>query len=384
MKAWTILAALVLVGIASPTFAAQNVLPPAFGVWSAAGPETQTAPRDLEQLAADKATALREYGVSSAERGAYSQGGQTATITLYRMTDPSAAFGAFTLLRDPAMAPLALGPSVAYGASAQDHALLVVGNFVLDVSSPSALPANKDLTALADGLRPKSDHAPYPLIGGFLPKAGLVPNSERYVLGRMGFAQAFPVGDTNQRDWLGFDKSGEAIIAHYRLNGEAKDKDVLVLLALYPTQQIAADEYNGFSKWVALNADAATAGPSNGLPVVFGKRSGPLVALVAGADSSQAASTLLDKIQYASQVTWDEPTHELTDPNIGTIVVGAIMGTGTIMLLAVVAGVGFGGLRLFMKILLPGKVFDRNEEVEILQLGITSKPIHSIDSSRGG
>ncbi len=418
MKAWTkaraLFAALFLLVLASSTFAAQGVLPPSFGEWTISGNETQMAPKDLEQVVADKAAALREYGITATEQAGYAQGDQAATITLYRMTDPSAAFGAFTLLRDPAMAPLALGPSVAYGASAKDHDLFVVGNFVLDVKANSALPANKDLKALADGLRPRSDHAPYPLIAGFMPKSGFVPNSDRYVLGRLGLGQVFPVGNVNQRDWLGFDNSAEAIIAHYHLNGEPKDKEALLLLALYPTQQVAAKEYDGFSKWIALttavaptdNANgngaaasggpangagtntvpappAAQAGASNGLPVVYGKRSGPLVALLSGVDSSQSADAILGQIQYSSQVTWDEPTHELTDPNIGTIVVGAIMGTGSIMLFALVAGVGFGGLRLFTKVILPGKVFDRQDDVEILQLGITSKPIHSIDSSRG-
>jgi hypothetical protein len=36
---------------------------------------------------------------------------------------------------------------------------------------------------------------------------------------------------------------------------------------------------------------------------------------------------------------------------------------------------GFGGFRLLAKFLAPGKIFDRNTEVEILQLGINSKPI---------
>jgi hypothetical protein len=418
MKAWTkgraLFAALFLLVLTSSTSAAQGVLPPSFGEWTISGNETQMAPKDLEQVVADKAGALREYGVTATEQAGYSQGAQAATVTLYHMTDPSAAFGAFTLLRDPAMAPLTLGPSVAYGASAKDHDLFVVGNFVLDVKANSALPPNKDLKALADGLRPRSDHAPYPLIAGFMPKSGFVPNSDRYVLGRLGLGQVFPVGNVNQRDWLGFDNSAEAIIAHYHLNGEPKDKDALLLLALYPTQQVAAKEYDGFSKWIALataapladNANGNSGAPSggavngaainalsappasqggapNGLPVVYGKRSGPLVALLSGVDSSQAADAILGQIQYSSQVTWDEPTHELTDPNIGTIVVGAIMGTGSIMLFALVAGVGFGGLRLFTKVILPGKVFDRQDDVEILQLGITSKPIHSIDSSRG-
>ena len=123
-----------------------------------------------------------------------------------------------------------------------------MGNLLLDVSATPAHPADRDLKALADGLRPKSDHAPYPIIAGFLPKAGMVEHSERYVLGRQAFSQAFPVGSASVRDWLGFDKSAEAIIAHYHFKGEPSDKEALVLIALYPTQQVAADEYNGFGK----------------------------------------------------------------------------------------------------------------------------------------
>ena len=78
-------------------------------------------------------------------------------------------------------------------------------------------------------------------------------------------------------------------------------------------------------------------------------------------------------------VTWNEPTHTITDPSISQIVVGAILDTGSIMMLAVAAGLGFGGFRLFIKYLLPGKVFDRSDDIEILQLGLASKPIQAKD-----
>jgi len=97
--------------------------------------------------------------------------------------------------------------------------------------------------------------------------------------------------------------------------------------------------------------------------------------VLSGLDSQPVASTFLDQIHYASAVMWDEPSHELTDPSIGTMVVGAFMDTGSIMVLAIAAGIGFGGLRLLMKVILPGKVFDSDQRVEILQLGLTSKPI---------
>ena len=47
--------------------------------------------------------------------------------------------------------------------------------------------------------------------------------------------------------------------------------------------------------------------------------------------------------------------------------------------LAIAVGIGFGGLRVLFKVFLPNKVFDREKQVEILQLGISSKPINAKD-----
>jgi hypothetical protein len=47
--------------------------------------------------------------------------------------------------------------------------------------------------------------------------------------------------------------------------------------------------------------------------------------------------------------------------------------------MAVVFGVAFGGLRVITKRIFPGKVFDRPERMEVLQLGLSSKPIDPRD-----
>jgi hypothetical protein len=279
------------------------------------------------------------------------------------------------------MTPVNAGTAAPYFTGAPDRALFVVGNFLLDVwapqtgSTPAARPSDSDLTTLAGMLRGKSDRRPYPHIPNYLPQAGLIPGSERYVLGPQALAQSFP-GAPASADWLGFDKSAEGIVARYHLPGKPKDQEVVLLIALYPTQQIAADKYNGLGKWLALNTEP---GQANGRPLVFGTRNASLVALLSGIDSQPEAAQFLSQIQYGSEVTWNEPTHEITDPSIGTMVVGAFFGTGFIMVLAVAAGIGFGGFRLLVKFILPGRVFDRNDQLEILQLGLTSKPIRAGD-----
>jgi hypothetical protein len=380
MKGKTFLAVLfllVLLAAAPWAFAAQGALPPSFSGWTASAPAAQISAHDLDSLAQDKADILREYGINSAEKADYAQNGQTATVILYKMSDPSAAFGAFTFLRNVGLAPVpAPGDSVAYAAASQSREILVIGNLVLDISSAGARPQNQELKVLADGLFPQADRRPFPPITDFLPKTGLAKGSEVYVLGPRALAQVFPITAQGRPDWIGFGKSAEAIVAHYHLQGRPKNEDAVLLLAEYPTQQVAADAYGGLSHWISLNSGEPQ---TDGRTSAFGTRSSVLIALLSGVDSRELASGFLNQIHYASDVTWNESSHDLTDPSISTIVVGAIVDSGSIMMLALAAGIGFGGLRLFMKLVLPGRVFDRHDQVEILQLGLTSKPVNSKD-----
>jgi hypothetical protein len=375
MKGKALLVLLLLFG-AAYSARAQSVLPSSFGGWVAA-PATTIPARDLATVAKDNADVLREYGVSSAERSDYAQNGLTASVVLYKMTDPSAAFGAFTFLRGMNSTPITgAGNSAAYAAGAPDRAILVIGNFVVDISSTGPRPADGDLKVLADSLFPSADRRPYPPLAHFLPKNGLVKDSEVYVLGPLALAQVFPVEGQSAKDWIGFDKSAEAIVAHYHLVGRPKSEDAVLVLAMYPTQQIAANEYNAVGRALALNVAPSEA---HGRTAAFGTRSAALIALLSGVDSREAASGFLGQIHYATDVTWNESSHDITDPSISTIVVGAIVDSGSIMLLAFAAGIGFGGIRLLMKFVMPGRVFDQKDRVEILQLGLTSKPVKSED-----
>jgi hypothetical protein len=366
----------------------QAILPSSFGAWTASGAATQVAPGQIEQFASDGGAVLREYGIASGERREYANGDEKLTVTLYGMVDPSAAFGAFTFLRDPDMASLAATSPVSYGATYRGAAtekgaaggngrtLLVVGNLLLDLASEKSRVAAADLSALGQSVAGRADRRPYPPIAEFLPKDGLVPGSERYVLGPLALSRVFPVGAANPADWAGFGSSAEAIVGRYKLRGKGPADEGLLLLILYPTQQLAADRYAAMGKSFALNVDP---GLANGKPAMFGTRSSALIALLSGVESRETASNLLSQVHYASQVTWNAPTHEVTDPSISTIVVGAIVDTGAIMLLVMAASLGFGGFRLLAKFLAPGKIFDRTADVEILQLGINSKPVEVKD-----
>ncbi len=104
---------------------------------------------------------------------------------------------------------------------------------------------------LADGLVGQADRRPFPPIADFLPKTGLVKGSEVYVLGPRALAQVFPISSQDRPDWIGFGKSAEAIVARYHLEGQPKNEDAVLLLAEYPTQQVAANQYDELARWIS-------------------------------------------------------------------------------------------------------------------------------------
>src|SRR5690242_5471341 len=277
--------ALLLGGGLDAPLAAQDVLPRSVGTWASSGPATQVTAQQIEQLANDRANILREYGITSGERREYVDGSDRSTVTLYRMVDPSAAFGAFTFLREPDMALPAPVAAASYTAGKRGRALLVVGNLLIDIASIKREMAGADLNSLAQSVAAQADRRPYPPIAGFLPKAGLIPGSERYVLGPLALAQVFPSGATIRTDWAGFGSSAEAIVGRYRLPGKpsnpssarGRSAEALLLLIVFPTQQLAADRYDALSKSFALNAES---GQEGGRPAVFGTRLSALIALL--------------------------------------------------------------------------------------------------------
>ena len=144
----------------------------------------------------------------------------------------------------------------------------------------------------------------------------------------------------------------------------------MLLLVEYPTPQLAAQRQKHIEQGLA-----STPQPSE----TAIRRKGSLLSLVLQPASHEYAEALLDDVRYETQVTWNEPSHEVTDPPWSIVIVNTILGTGVFLVAAFVFGIAFGGIRVMTKIFLPGKVFDRAERMEILQLGLNSKPIDARD-----
>lgn len=338
---------------------AQSLLPPMFADWSIAQ-SSSAGPATLDQAVGDSAPIFREYGFESIESQQYAHGTESLNATLYRMADPTAAYGAFTYLRTPEMRA---SDAAKFAATSQDRALIVVGNLLLDINAKRIADRPEILKSLAASVQPKADRRPFPTINDHLPSDGLVPGSEHYFLGPIALAKSTGLPSN---DWVGFTTGAEAISAKYRKGSE----EATLLIIEYPTQQIAAKQF----AQVQTVASAASADqPAAAHPKISAKRLAGLISLSFDTQQSRLGASLFDRIIFGHDVTWNEPSFKAKEPGINIMVVGAFVGTGVILLLAVISGLGFAILRVLTKIFFPGKIFDRPEHLEILQLGLTGR-----------
>jgi len=84
-------------------------------------------------------------------------------------------------------------------------------------------------------------------------------------------------------------------------------------------------------------------------------------------------------VKYETEITWNEPGHRATDPPMVLIMFKIFIFTGLFLGVATAVGVAFGGFRVIIKRLFPGKVFDRPEDIEVLQMGLSGKKIDPTD-----
>lgn len=346
---------------------AQQILPGSFGNWSSTGSARFTADQLDGPGDASPGAIAKEYRFVSGEQCNYVRGTATFDVKLYHMKDPSGAYGEYSFLRTPDMPRADLAE---HSAMSRERALVLVGNLVLDIRGRDLPKLKTDLVALTTAVAPRAEMGPLPTLWQRLPLAGIIERSDRYVTGPFALNQLLPVA---QGDWLGFYEGAEAEVARYRLEG----REVTLMVADFPAPQAAQARLVELEKKYNVNGSGQAA--AGGTPVLYAKRSLTLLAIVSGARSQREAGVLLDRVQSATELTWNEPSFEATEPGIVPMVVETFIGTGIICGLAIVVSLVFGGFRLAVKRMLPGKVFDRPSNMQILQLGLSSKPINAED-----
>ena len=357
----------IAVFLLAPSLRAETVLPAHFGKWTASNAvQSPAIPTNAKDIFA-------ESGLESAEMRAYSNGNAAVTLATYRLHDSSGAYEAYTFFQDPKNScpqSSALTPcSTPVDTSSDKKRVALVGNILIVIDNPGALTSD-DLEALSKQLNAKADKTPAPPIPNYLPAHDLVSGTEKYALGPAAFRAA--LATLNRPDYrvlsdtAGFSSGAEAMFAEYQKQRDA----AVVLLIDYPTPQLAGLHWKHLEQALpsSSNADRTSI-----------ERKGTLLAIVLAPTSRAYAARLRDAVNYETQVTWNEPTHTITDPPITTVLAKIIIATGVFMLVAIVFGVAFGGVRVLMKSLFPGKVFDRPEQMDVLQLGLSGKRINSRD-----
>jgi hypothetical protein len=246
---------------------------------------------------------------------------------------------------------------------------LLVGNLVVQANLSQNVKA-ESLGDIVPALTTKADSAPLPPVKSYMPQEWRIFGSEKYALGPEAFRAAMTSLDQGALAGLanevGFKTGVEAMMARYRSD---RNSGVLLLLE-YPTPQLAEQHLHHLEQ--ALPDAAKKAGAAI-------ERKASVLSLVLAPSSPKYGQTLRDQVDYETQVTWNEPRQTATDPPWVVILSKIFLFTGLFLGVATGLGVAFGGLRVLTKRLFPGKVFDRPESVEVLQMGLSGKKIDPSD-----
>ncbi|MBI4465485.1 MAG: hypothetical protein HY647_12335 [Acidobacteria bacterium] len=334
---------------------AEASLPNTFNGWQTRSFQPVLAGQ-LAQFAEEDAALLEEYGFVSGERREYTRGDARLTATLWQMRDASGSFGLYTFYRTPEMEISETEDQMALGA---DRLLLRRGLYVLDARG-APLSADDARLLLAKVPSLTGAQALLPPLLAYLPQENRVANSTRYLLGSAALKRL----DTHlPASTLGFELGAEVALAQYRIQGRL----VRMVLVSYPTPQLASEKLRSFQQLPIVSETDPDTGAK-----VFLQRKGSLLCFVLDSPNLEAAEELLRQVRYQSVVTWNEyvPTHR---DNAGNLILNAFLLAGLLLLFATVAGVSFGGIRIFTKKFIRVPIFDRPSQVEIIRLHLFDK-----------
>lgn len=352
---------LLALAAAPHSLAQPQALPSRFSAWSCRP--------GLENVGiaepANFANLKKEAGLATTELCDYVFGDGKIHVELDQYRDPSSAYEIYTALLRPDMQPSTLNRTSAVDG---DKLYVLLGSFILRVSPTPAI-STEDLVTLVNTVGAHSDQTPLPPIRTYLPQ-GFTDGTQKYALGPRGFRAALEALRQNEysvlADEAGWNSGAEVMLGEYH---RGKDGAVLLLIE-YPTPQLAEQHLHHLEQ--ALSASAKQAGTTI-------ERKASLLSVILRPSSAAYGASLRSALNYGTQVTWNEPSHTITDPPLLTTVSKIIIATLAFMVVAVVLGVAFGGVRVLAKMFFPGKFFDRPEQMDVLQLGLSSKRIDSRD-----
>jgi hypothetical protein len=343
---------------ASPV-ATEAVLPAEFAGWQLKG---DVAKSD-DPAVADSVNApvLKEYGFVRLEKAAYTRDdGRHLTIKAAVFEDASGAYGAFTYYYSDEMGEEKIGGQAAF---LNNRVLFYQGNLLVDaVFDRMSVMSASQLRQLA-GLLPQAagNKNNPPSLPSYLPKRDFEKNTTKYILGPIALDR---IGAPLASSAVDFKAGAEVVIGKYAKAAG----DATVMLIEYPTPQIASDRLKQIDASHQVTQQQPGVASIVDVGPFFDARTGPIIVIASGPLSKSEARALISSVSYEADVTWNENTYVTKKDNLANFLFNAIVLCGIVVGLALVAGLAFGGLRLFIKRYFPDSVFDRPEVVEFISL----------------
>jgi hypothetical protein len=191
-----------------------------------------------------------------------------------------------------------------------------------------------------------------------MPAKGLVPGSEKYVLGLEADKRVLRSFRT---DLIGFEQGAEVQLGQYQTG---KGTPILVSIS-YPTPQIARVRFGALTSFLGLNRD-------QGENSAYGRRHGSYVFLVLNAGNAGIASALMDQFEVTENVSWDQKyTSERTfTMQLVHMILAIFLLTAILIGSCMVAGVLFFLSRRLAAKFFPDSQWGHTDEDQLIRLNL--------------
>ena len=349
-----------------------SILPAQFSGWQISG----TAQTSKDPAIADSANAalLKEYGFTDFESGTYTRDdGRKLTLKLARFADASGAYGAFTYYKMPQMIKESIPDQ---GASLNERVLFYRGNILVDaVFEKLTAMSAAELRDLSQALPlPVGNTRNLPALPAYLPKLGYVKNTAKYVIGPVGLEK---ISSPLPQQLVDFTKGAEVALGTY----ETSDGHATLILISYPTPQIAAEHLRQIDAARQPNPTQPAGSPAAlNIGPVFDKRTGPMLVVATGAISQGEAQSLLSAVNYEADVTWNENTYSGKKNNLANLLLNVFLLCAILIAFSAVAGLAFGGIRIFFNRILPESVLHREKDEDFISLKLSDGQVEAAAS----
>ncbi len=359
-------------GASSRPTPSPSLLPPQFSGWQLSGSSRTSNDPGVADPA--NAALLKEYGFTDFQSGTYVRDdGRKLNLKAARFADASGAYGAFTFYKLPQMLKETIPDQAA---SLNERVLFYRGNILVDVvfEKVSAMSA-AELRELALALPlPVGNTRNLPSLPAYLPKLGYVKNTAKYVVGPVGLEK---IGSPLPAQLVDFSVGSEVATGGY----QTSDGQGTLVLISYPTPQIAAEHLRQLDTARQPNPQQPGSAPTLNIGPVFDKRTGPMLVIATGAISEGDAKALLSLVNYEADVTWNENTYTGKKNNLGNLLLNVFMLCAILMAFSAVAGLAFGGIRIFFNRILPESLLHKKKDVEFISLNLSEGQVNPAESS---